>query len=136
MCIHTYICIHKYIYIYIYTYIYVLCIHFWEKESTPWHFWERKSRLTGVPKSSLCQKTLKRFAVTPLVPTPFVPLRVLHAGGHVLALHELLLDARGRPAPVYISVCLSIYLSIYRSIYLSIYICIYIYIHIYIYICI
>ena len=28
----------------------------WEK-GTPWHFWEYKSRLTGVPKKSLCRKT-------------------------------------------------------------------------------
>ena len=27
----------------------------WEK-GTPWHFWEDKSRLTGVPKQSLCQQ--------------------------------------------------------------------------------
>ena len=26
-------------------------------KGTPWHFWEDKSRLTGVPKKSLCQKT-------------------------------------------------------------------------------
>ena len=27
------------------------------KKVRPWHFWEDKSRLTGVPKKSLCQKT-------------------------------------------------------------------------------
>ena len=27
----------------------------WEK-GTPWHYWEDKNRLTGVPKRSLCQK--------------------------------------------------------------------------------
>ena len=27
------------------------------EKTTPWHFWEIKSRLTGVPKKSLCQKT-------------------------------------------------------------------------------
>ena len=38
-----------------------------------WHFREDKSRLTGVPKRSL-SKNMK-FAVTPLVLTPFVPFR-------------------------------------------------------------
>ena len=28
----------------------------WKKVIMPWHFWEDKSRLTGVPKRSLCQK--------------------------------------------------------------------------------
>ena len=27
------------------------------ERGTPWYFWERKSRLTGVPKRSLCQNT-------------------------------------------------------------------------------
>ena len=27
------------------------------EKDTPWHFWEDKSRLTGVPKRSLCQNT-------------------------------------------------------------------------------
>ena len=27
------------------------------EKDTPWHFWEDKSRLTGVPKKSLCQQT-------------------------------------------------------------------------------
>ena len=32
---------------------------FWqiERKGTPWHFWEDDSRLMGVPKKSLCQKT-------------------------------------------------------------------------------
>ena len=32
---------------------------FWQigQKGTPWHFWEDKSGLTGVPKRSLCQKT-------------------------------------------------------------------------------
>ena len=31
---------------------------FWQvgENGTPWHFWEDKSRSTGVPKKSLCQK--------------------------------------------------------------------------------
>ena len=29
------------------------------EKGTPWHFWGGKSRLTGVPKKSLCQKTCK-----------------------------------------------------------------------------
>ena len=41
---------------------------------TPRHFWEDKSRLTGVPQKSLSNKTFK-FAVTPLALTPFVPFR-------------------------------------------------------------
>ena len=50
---------------------------FWQigEKGTPWHyFWEDKSRLTGVPKNSLCQKQLT-FAVTSLVLTPCVPFR-------------------------------------------------------------
>ena len=27
------------------------------EKGTPWHFWGDRSRLTGVPKKSLCQKT-------------------------------------------------------------------------------
>ena len=27
------------------------------EKGTPWHFWEDKSRLTGVAKKPLCQKT-------------------------------------------------------------------------------
>ena len=41
------------------------------EKGTPWHFWENQSRLTGVPKKSLCQTNMT-FAVTPLVLTPFV----------------------------------------------------------------
>ena len=40
----------------------------------PWHFWEDKGRLTGVPTRSLCQTNIQ-FAVTPLALTPFVPFR-------------------------------------------------------------
>ena len=43
-------------------------------KGAPWHFWGDKSRLTGVPKRSLCQKSIT-FAVTPLVLTAFVPFR-------------------------------------------------------------
>ena len=45
-----------------------------EEKSTPWHFWEDKSRLTGMPKKVPLSKNLK-IAVTPLVLTPFAPLR-------------------------------------------------------------
>ena len=41
------------------------------EKGTPWHFWEHKSRLTGVHKKSL-SKNMK-FAVTPWVLTPFCP---------------------------------------------------------------
>ena len=44
------------------------------EEGTPWHFWEDKSKLTGVPKKSLCQKACK-YAVIALVLTPFVPFQ-------------------------------------------------------------
>ena len=44
----------------------------------PWHFWRDKSRSTRVPKKSLCQKNTK-FAVTPLVLTPFVKVHYLFA---------------------------------------------------------
>ena len=49
-------------------------LHIGEK-GTPCHFSEGKNRLTGVPKKSLCQKNMK-FAVTPLVLTPFVPFPI------------------------------------------------------------
>ena len=43
------------------------------EKGTPWHFWESKSRLTGVPKKYPSKNM--EFAVTPLVLTPFVPFR-------------------------------------------------------------
>ena len=48
---------------------------FWQigEKGTPWHFWEDESRLTGVPNKSLSKN--RKFAVTPLVLTPLVPLR-------------------------------------------------------------
>ena len=46
------------------------------KKGTPWHFWQYKSRLTGVTKRSLPLSKNMKFAVTPLVPTPFVPFRI------------------------------------------------------------
>ena len=41
-------------------------------ENMSWHFREDKSRLTGVPKTSLSKNV--KFAVTPVVPTPSVPI--------------------------------------------------------------
>ena len=32
------------------------------QKGTPWHFWEDKSRFTGVPKKSLCQKTHTNYS--------------------------------------------------------------------------
>ena len=46
------------------------------EKGTPWHFWEDKSRLRGVTQKSLCQTNMK-FAVNPLVLTPFVPFRLV-----------------------------------------------------------
>ena len=56
--IYIYICMCVYIYIYPYIYIYIY-IHIFdrlEEKGTPGHFWEYKSRLTGVPKKSLSKK--------------------------------------------------------------------------------
>ena len=39
----------------VYIYIYIFICQIGEK-GTPWHFWGGKSRLTGVPKRSLCKK--------------------------------------------------------------------------------
>ena len=43
-------------------------------KGTPWHFLEDKSRLTGVPKKSLCQKhescSVTPSALTPVAPSP------------------------------------------------------------------
>ena len=50
----------------------------WGKRGTPWHFWEDKSSLTGVPKKSLFQKHFNKNTVSPSVLTPFVPFRARH----------------------------------------------------------
>ena len=49
------------------------------KTNTPLHFWEDKSKLTGMPKRSLCQKNMF-VTVIPLVLTPFVPFRTRSSG--------------------------------------------------------
>ena len=71
--IYIYIYIYNYIYTYIYIYIYVLARLEIGEKGVPWHFWEDKGRLTGVPKESLWKK--HKNNCTPLVLTPFVPLR-------------------------------------------------------------
>ena len=43
------------------------------KKGSPWHFWEYKSRLTGVPKKSLCRKHGIRsdpISADPICPFP------------------------------------------------------------------
>ena len=45
----------------------------WKKVLTPWHFWEDKSRLTGVPKKSLCHKHTNcsdPISADPIRPSP------------------------------------------------------------------
>ena len=42
------------------------------KKGTPWHFWEDKSRLTGVPKKSLCQN-LHEICSDPIRADPICP---------------------------------------------------------------
>ena len=44
------------------------------KKGTPWHFWEDKHMLTGVPRKPV-KKNIK-FAVTQLVLTQVVPFRM------------------------------------------------------------
>ena len=94
-----------YIYIYIYKHIYIhICntngaaakvMRFDRlgKKGTPWHSWEDYSRLKEIPKKVPLSKKLK-FAVIPLVLTPFVPFRgplvelqsgLQHALAHVLS---------------------------------------------------
>ena len=82
-CIYIYMYTCMYIHIYVYVYVFVYCTifvqafpadkwgqHYWGccksnelwqigEKGTPWRFWEDKSRLTGVSKKFLCQKTQK-----------------------------------------------------------------------------
>ena len=44
---------------------------------TPWHFCADKNRLTGVPPKSLSKNV--KFAVTPLMLTPFLPFWTLRS---------------------------------------------------------
>ena len=49
--------VHIYIYIYIYIYITHTCMHLYMYTYMPWHFWEAKSMLTGLPRKSPCKQT-------------------------------------------------------------------------------
>ena len=94
--IHIYIYIYTHIYVHAYICVYVIYIYIIKKDGiipakyylrgmtgqsirpgmlgekgTPWHFSEDKSKLTGVSEKSLSKNM--RFAVTPLVLTPFRP---------------------------------------------------------------
>ena len=51
------------------------------EKGTPWHFWEDKRRLAGAPKKSLSNNM--KFAVTPPVLTPVVPVRMPSNGSCV-----------------------------------------------------
>ena len=87
-----------------------------EKKVRPGTSGKINSRLAGVPKKSLCPQKMKS-AVTPVVLTPFVPLRTTFMGGN---------------AGIYTGVQLiNIYIYIY--IYIYTHVCVYIYIYIYIY---
>ena len=92
------------------------------EKGTPWHFWEYKSRSTGVPKKSLCQETCNLW-VTPLVPTLVVPFRICLQARDIIIIIMIIY--------IYIYTYLYIYIHIYIYIYNYIlYKCIYIYMHI------
>ena len=90
------------------------------EKGTPWHFWEDKSRQTGVPqKSSSVEKQVMESAATPLALTPFAPFRRLAAPRQGVGAVQ--------------DDCTYIYIYIYTYIHICIdvYVCTYIYIYIY-----
>ena len=88
----------------------------WEK-GTHWHFWEDRSRFTGVPKSPAV-KSMK-FAATPLVLTPSVPFRLLSLSLYIYIYLYILIHTYIYLHTLYIYIYMYVYILTYLYISLS-----------------
>ena len=160
--IYIYICMCVYIYIYPYIYIYIY-IHIFdrlEEKGTPGHFWEYKSRLTGVPKKSLSKKyeiCSGPISADPICPFPNGISRNLHSKyirttsewnlRTTSAITSIRTISRDHEHPncirmehiyiyIYILIQFMLVICVCVYIYKYMYIFIYIYVYVYVYVCI
>ena len=79
------------------------------QKSTPWHLGEDRSRLTGVPKRSLCQKTPFKKCSDPVSADPIRPFPTLDQAlrGHIY-IYIYIYRERERERCIYIYICIRI----------------------------